>query len=91
MRIILDIFSEEYKCPGIVLFSKASDMILMSSHVKKQLLLYDDLLSKLFHFFNFIFKAPISFNLGFPISVPVFLIFLSQAFIKYSRKYFVHI
>ena len=56
--------------------------------------LYEDLLllSSLFHFFYFIFSAPISFNVCFPIS-PSLLFFLfdvlSQAFIKH-RKAFVY-
>ena len=59
--------------------------------------LYDDLLllSSLFHFFYFIFSAPISFSLCFPISpsLPFFFFFdvLSQAFTKRSRKAFVYI
>ena len=48
------------------------------------------LLSSLFHFFYFIFSAPISFSLCFPIS-PSFFYVLSQAFIKHSRKAFVYI
>jgi len=53
--------------------------------------LYYDLLllSSLFHFFYFIFSAPISVSLCFPIS-RFLLLFdgLSQAFIKCSRKAF---
>ena len=54
--------------------------------------LYDDLLllSSLFHFFYFIFSAPISFSLCSPISPLVFNI-LSQLFIKCSRKTIVYI
>ena len=57
---------------------------------------YEDLLllSSLFHFFYFIFSAPVSFSLYFPIS-PSLLFFLfdvlSQVFIKHSRKAFVYI
>ena len=52
--------------------------------------LYDDLLllSSLFHFFLFIFSAPVSLSLCSPIS-PSLLFFsdvLSQAFIKCSKK-----
>jgi len=42
--------------------------------------------------FCFIFKAPISFSLCFPISLPLFFFnVLSQDFIKHSRKAFVYI
>ena len=47
--------------------------------------------SSLFHFFYFIFRAPISFSLYFPISPSLFLFdVLSQAFIRCSRKAFVY-
>ena len=52
--------------------------------------LYDYLLlsSSLFHFFYFIFSAPVSFHLCFPISWSLVSFFdvLSYAFIKHSRK-----
>ena len=53
----------------------------------------DDLLSSLFHFFYFIFSAPISFSLCFSIfpSLLSFFDVLSRAFIKSSRKPFVYI
>ena len=56
--------------------------------------LYEDvlLLSRLFHFFYFIFSAPISFGLRFAIPPSLFLLdVLSQAFIMHSRKAFVNI
>ena len=56
--------------------------------------LFDDLLSSLFHFFCFIFSAPISFSLCFPISPSLLLFFFdffSQVFIKCSRKALVYI
>ena len=60
------------------------------------------LFSIFFHIFNFIFSAPISFSLYFPISPSLLLFFLllllllllgvlSQACVKHSRKYFVYI
>ena len=50
------------------------------------------LLSSLFHFFYFTFRAPISFSLCFPISLSLLLLdVLSQAFIKHNRKMFVYI
>ena len=52
----------------------------------KTIQLYDDLLSSLFHFFYFVFSAPISFSL-----FSNFSLFFSQAFIKCSRKAFVYI
>ena len=71
----------------LLFFSRAPDMFLMSSHVKNNWTL---LLSSLFHFFYFIFSAPISFSLCSNIS-PSFFDILSQAFIKCSRKAFVYI
>ena len=55
--------------------------------------LYEDLLllSSLFHFFYFIFSALISFSLCFPISPSSFFDVLSQAFIKHSRSFCIHI
>ena len=52
IRITLEFFKKD-KCQGIVFFSKAPDVILMRSHIKKKKKkteLYDDLLllSKLF-------------------------------------------
>ena len=46
IRIMLEFF-ENYKCPGIAFFSKASDVFLMSSQSLKTTGLYDD-------FFTFI-------------------------------------
>ena len=53
--------------------------------------LYDNLLllSGLFHFLYFIFSAPISFSLCFPICL--FFFVLSQTLIKCSRKAFIYI
>ena len=54
--------------------------------------LYEDLLLySLFHFFYFIFSAPISFSLCFPISSSLFFYVLYQALIKHSRKVIVYI
>ena len=54
--------------------------------------LTDDLLSSLFYSFYFIFSAPISFSLCFPVSPSLlFMDVLSQVFIKHSVKAFVYI
>ena len=88
-RVILKLF-ENYKCPSIaIFFSRVPDVFKEQSCFTG---LYDDLLliSNLFHFFYFIFSAPISFSLCFPVSPPPLLFYaLSQAFIKHSRKAFV--
>ena len=90
-RVILKLF-ENYKCPSIaIFFSRVPDVFKEQSCF---IGLYDDLLliSNLFHFFYFIFSAPISFSLCFPVSPPPLLFYaLSQAFIKHSRKAFVYI
>ena len=56
--------------------------------------LHDDLLllSSLFHFFFFMFSAPVSFSLCFPIIPSPFFNVLSQAFIKCSKAFiYIHI
>ena len=67
---------EKYKCPGIAFFLQSSRNVSNEQPCLKTTGLYDDLslLSSLFHLFNFIFNAPISFNSCFPIS-PFFLLF----------------
>ena len=79
IRIISELF-EKYKCPGIAFFSSIDpDVFLMNSQpCLKTTGLYDDLLllSSLFPFFNFIFSAPISFSLCFPIYPSSFMLFL---------------
>ena len=69
---------------GICIFQKFQDNSGM--HQKKQL---DYMTGSSFYLvcFCFIFSAPISFSLCFPISPSLFLI-LSQAFVKCSRKAF---
>ena len=87
IRIILKIF-EKYKWPCIAFFLQSSRHVSNEQPCLKTIRLYEVLLllSSLFHFFYFIFSAPISFSLCFPISPSLFLNVLSQAFIMYSRK-----
>ena len=93
IRITLKYF-EKYKCPGTATLLQNTRCVSHKQACLKTSGLYDDLLllSHLFHFFYFIFSAPISFCLCSPIS-PSLLFFyvLSQAFIKCSRKDFVYI
>ena len=90
IRIILELF-EKYKCSGITFFLQSSRYVSNQQLCLKTTGLYDDLslLSNLFHFFYFMFSAPMSFSLCF--SIYLFFYVLSQAFIKYSRKAFVYI
>ena len=69
IRIILKFF-EKYKCSGIAFFLQSSRYVSNEQSCLKTTGLYDDLLllSSLFHFFYFIFSAPISFSLCSPIS-----------------------
>ena len=82
IRIILKFF-EKYKCLGIAFFLQSSRYISNEQSRLKTTGLYDDLLllSSLFHFFYFIFSAPISFSLCFPISLSLF--FFLMFFIKH--------
>ena len=68
---------ETYKCSGIALFLQSSRYVSNDQSCLKTTGLYGDLLllSSLFHFFYFIFSAPISFSLCFPISPSLFLLF----------------
>jgi len=68
IRIILKLF-EKYKCSGIAFFPPELHVSNEQSCLKTTGL-YDDLLllSSLFHFFYFIFSAPISFSLCSPVS-----------------------
>ena len=78
----------------IAFFHESSRYVSNKQSCLKTTGLYDDLLllSSLFHFFYFIFRAPISFSLCSKISLPLlFFDVLSQAFIKCSRKAFVYI
>ena len=75
IRIILEFF-EKHKC--LVLFfliSRAPDMLLTNSRVQEQV-----------DFIWFIFSAPISFSLCFPIS-PSLLFVLSLTFIKHNKAF----
>ena len=91
-RIILKFF-EKYKCLGIA-FLVWSFKYVSNEHSCLKTGLYDDLLllSGLFHFFHFIFSAPISFSSCFPMSPSLSFFFMfSQALIKCSRNAFVYI
>ena len=68
--------------PRYCFFSPNSGSVSNEQSCLKTTGLYDDLLllSSLFHFFYFIFSAPISFSLCFPISPSLFKNVLSQAF-----------
>ena len=68
-RIILEIF-EKYKCPGITVLLQSYRCVSNEQPFLKTTGLYDNLLllNSLFHFFNFIFSAPILSSLWFPIS-----------------------
>ena len=77
IRVILKLF-ENYKCPSIAFFSsRVTDVFKEQSCFIGP---HDDLLlvCNLFHFLYFIFSAPISFSLCFPISPPplLFMLFL---------------
>ena len=90
IRIILECF-EKCKCPGIYFFLQSSKCVSNEQHCLKTAGLYDDLLRSLFHFF-YISHSVLSFILCFPVSpTPFFLVVLSQAIIKHSRKAFVYI
>ena len=69
IRIILKFF-EKYKCSVIAFFLQSSRYVSNEQSCLKTSGLHDDLLllSSLFHFFYFIFSAPISFSLCSPVS-----------------------
>ena len=77
----------------LLFFSYCSRYVYKEQPCLKTTRLYEDLLSSWFHFFYFIFSAPISFSLfsSFPIFSFLFFNVLSQASIKHSRKAFVYI
>ena len=86
MRIILK-FLEKYKYSGIAFFLQSSRYVSNEQSCLKTTGLYDDhlLLSNMFHFFYFIFIAPISFMFSnFPI---FFFAVLFQAFINCCKAY----
>ena len=93
IRITLKYF-EKYKCPGTATLLQNTRCVSHKQACLKTSGLYDDLLllSSLFHFFYFIFSAPISFSLCFLIFPSLFSFYdvLSRAFIKSSRKPFVY-
>ena len=60
IRIMLEFF-EKYKCPGIAFFIQSFRCVSNEQPCLKTGL-DDDLLPSLFHFFYFIFSAPISFS-----------------------------
>ena len=73
IRITLEFF-EKCKCPDIVIFIQSSRCVSYEHPFLKTTEPYEDilLLSGLFHFFYFIFSAPISFCLCSPISLSLF-------------------
>ena len=94
IRIIFK-FLEKHKCPGIafIFFSRAPDMFLMSSHVKKKTGLYDDLYFYLVCFTFSISYSVLPFHLVFQFLHLSFLFLfdvLYQIFIKCGRKAFVY-
>ena len=84
--IILEFF-EKYKCQDIALPPQSSRYVSNEQPCLKTTGLCEDLLllSSSFHFFYFMFSAPISFSLCFPISPSLFLISF-PSLIKCSRK-----
>ena len=78
IRITLEFF-EKYKCPGIAFFFlQSSSCVSNEQPCLKTTGLYNDLLlfSRLFHFFYFIFSAPISFSSCSPISPSLLFFFM---------------
>ena len=75
----------KYKCSGIAFFLQSSRNVSNEQPCLKATGLYDDLLllSSLFHFFYFIFRASISFSFLISPSL-LYFNFLSQAFTKHS-------
>ena len=94
IRIILEFF-EKYKCPVIAFVLQSSRYVSNEQPYLKTTGLYEDffLSSSLFHFFYFVFSAPISSLVYVSqfLHLSFFLDVLSQAFIKHSRKVFVYI
>ena len=93
IRTILKSFVK-YICLGIAFFTPEFQICFqwLVMFKNNRTILYDDLLllSSLFHFFYFIFSAPFSFSLCFPIFPSLFFLWFSQAFIKHNRNAFVH-
>ena len=93
IRIILEFF-EKCKCPGdsvfFFFFCQSSSYVSNQQRCLKKSGLHEDrvLLSSLFHFFYFIFRALVSFSLCFPICPS--LLFFWMFFLKHSRKAFVY-
>ena len=88
IRIILK-FLEKHKCPGIA-FLQSSRYVSNEQSCLKTTGLYDDLLllSSLFHFFYFIFSAPISFIFS---SSPSFLFDVLKSLSSTVEKLCIHI
>ena len=87
-------FYEKYKRSRIAFLHQSSRYVSNKQSCLKTTGLYDDLLllSSLFHFFYFVFRAPISFSLCSKISLSLlFFDVLSQGFIKCHKKAFVYI
>ena len=87
IRITLEFF-EKYKCPGIAFFLQSSRCVSDEQLYLKATGVYDDflLLSNLFHFFSFMFSAPMSLGLCFPISLFYFLTFFLKALSSVVEK-----
>ena len=65
----MEVAEYKYKCQGIgFFFWPEFQHVSNEQRCLKTTRLYEDLLSSLFHFFYFIFSAPISFSLCFPVS-----------------------
>ena len=86
IRIILKFF-EKHKCPGIA-FLQSSRYVSNEQSCLKTTGLYDDLLSSLFHFFYFIFSAPISFIFS---NSPSFLFDVLKSLPSTVEKLCIHI
>ena len=80
------------KYPSIAFFLQSSRCVSNEQSCFKTTGLYDDVLLSfgLFHFFYFIFSAPTSFSLCFPIYLFFVVFVLSQALIKHNRKAFAY-
>ena len=82
----------KYKCSGIAFLLQSSRNVSNEQPCLKATGLYDDLLllSSLFHFFYFIFRASISFSFLISPSLLYFNV-LSQAFTKHSVCIYIYI
>ena len=90
IRIILNVF-EKYKCSVIAFFLQSSRYVSNEQSCLKTSGLHDDLLllSSLFHFFYFIFSAPISFHLFSNLSL--YGCSFSNLYQAQQKSFFIHI